>query len=82
LLGSHEEWEFLIQNDLEKRVTKAVNMSKIGSLGVGGTTTVLATFIKVGPQRASGVRILSFRRGAVLIHVALVYCFEIINSLI
>jgi len=62
-LEAMKDGNFLIQNDLEKRVTKAVNMLGIGPLGVGGTNTVLATFIKIGPQRASGVRIVSLRAG-------------------
>ncbi|MBO4909057.1 MAG: fumarate hydratase [Lachnospiraceae bacterium] len=49
------------QSDLEKRITKEVNESGAGPLGVGGKHTVLATFLKVGPQRASGVRIVCLR---------------------
>lgn len=49
-----------IQSDFELEITKRVNESNIGPLGLGGTT-VLATFAKVGPQRASGVRIVALR---------------------
>lgn len=49
------------QSDLEKMVTERVNRYNVGPLGVGGKNTVLATFMKVGPQRASGVRIICFR---------------------
>lgn len=49
-----------IQSDFEKIITKKVNESNIGPLGLGGTS-VLATFAKVGPQRASGVRIVAMR---------------------
>ena len=45
------------QNDMEKEIT-AVG---VGPLGLGGNTTVLATFMKVGPQRASGVRVVCMR---------------------
>ena len=38
-----------------------VNESKTGPLGLGGRHSVLATFAKVGPQRASGVRIVAWR---------------------
>jgi fumarate hydratase subunit alpha len=38
-----------------------VNESNVGALGLGGKTSVLATFAKVGPQRASGVRIVALR---------------------
>lgn len=50
-----------IQNDIEKEITNRLNKSNIGPLGLGGDTTALGTFLKVGPQRASGVRIVSMR---------------------
>lgn len=49
------------QNDMEKEITEKVNEANIGPLGLHGNNTVLATFMKVGPQRASGVRIVSLR---------------------
>lgn len=49
------------QSEFEKRITDAVNSSNVGPLGLHGQTTVLATFMKVGPQRASGVRIVCMR---------------------
>lgn len=49
------------QSEMERRITKRANQSNIGPLGLGGDHTVLATFLKVGPQRASGVRIISIR---------------------
>lgn len=54
---------FLIQSDIEKEITEKVNSAGYGPLGLGGKTTVLGTFVKVGPQRASGVRIVSMRVG-------------------
>ncbi len=54
---------FLIQSDIEKEITDKVNTTGYGPLGLGGKTTVLGTFVKVGPQRASGVRIVSMRVG-------------------
>lgn len=54
---------FLIQSDIEKEITEKVNESGIGPLGLGGKSTVIGTFVKVGPQRASGVRIVSMRVG-------------------
>lgn len=54
---------FLVQSEMEKKVTDAVNKSGYGALGLGGRTTVLGTFIKVGPQRASGIRVVSMRLG-------------------
>ena len=50
-----------IQSELERNITGRVNESKVGALGLGGNTSVLGTFLKVGPQRASGVRIVSIR---------------------
>lgn len=49
------------QSKLEKKITDKINASGIGPLGLGGDTSVLATFLKIGPQRASGVRIVSIR---------------------
>lgn len=55
-LGNYNE-----QSDLEKDITDKVNQANIGPLGLGGKHSVLATFLKVGPQRASGVRIVALR---------------------
>ena len=52
---------FNIQNEMEEDITKRINSRQIGPLGLGGNTTVLGTFLKVGPQRASGVRIVCVR---------------------
>lgn len=49
------------QSDVETLITDRVNQAEIGALGLGGKTSVLATFLKIGPQRASGVRIVSMR---------------------
>lgn len=53
--------DFSKQSDFEKRIAKKVNEANIGPLGLGGKHSVLATFAKVGPQRASGVRIVALR---------------------
>ncbi len=50
-----------IQSEFEQTITDKVNESNVGALGLGGKTSVLATFAKVGPQRASGVRIVALR---------------------
>ena len=50
-----------VQSEMEKEITRRVNEAKIGPLGLGGSTSVLATFMKIGPQRASGVRIVCVR---------------------
>lgn len=56
VFGNHN-----IQSELEKEITARLNKSNIGPLGLGGNTTALGTFLKIGPQRASGVRIVSLR---------------------
>ena len=48
-------------SDKEQYVTDELNKTNIGPLGLGGKTTVLGSFIKIGNQRASGVRIVSVR---------------------
>ena len=53
--------DYDIQSEFEKTITDRVNESNVGALGLGGKTSVLATFAKVGPQRASGVRIVALR---------------------
>ena len=53
--------DFGVQSDLEKEITARVNDCEVGPLGLRGRTSVLATFLKVGPQRASGVRIVAIR---------------------
>ena len=52
---------FSMQSDFEKRITDKVNEAEVGPLGLGGKHSVLATFAKIGPQRASGVRIVALR---------------------
>ena len=53
--------DFSKQTDFERKITEKVNEANIGPLGLGGRHSVLATFAKVGPQRASGVRIVALR---------------------
>ena len=53
--------DFNKQTDFERKITQKVNEANIGPLGLGGKHSVLATFAKVGPQRASGVRIVALR---------------------
>jgi fumarate hydratase subunit alpha len=49
------------QNEMETRITDLVNRARVGPLGLGGKTTALGAMVRVGPQRASGVRIVSAR---------------------
>lgn len=49
------------QSEFENYVTDELNSLNIGPMGLGGKTTVLGSFINVGSQRASGVRIVSIR---------------------
>lgn len=61
MLEAMAKGEFGVQSDFEKRITSKVNEANIGPLGLGGKHSVLATFANIGPQRASGVRIVALR---------------------
>jgi len=61
MLQAMLEGNYSKQNELEKTITNRVNDIGVGALGLGGKTTVLSTFLKVGPQRASGIRVVSLR---------------------
>lgn len=61
MLQAQVDGRYDVQNELEREITRRVNEANIGPLGLGGQTSVLATFMKVGPQRASGVRIVCVR---------------------
>ena len=49
------------QTEWERRITAIVNAQQVGALGLGGDYSVLGTFLKIGPLRASGVRIVCAR---------------------
>ena len=49
------------QSDTEIYVNSRLNDTGIGPLGFGGKTTVLGSYVNVGNQRASGVRIVAIR---------------------
>ncbi len=49
------------QSEVETYVTNKLNETGIGPLGFGGKTTVLGSYVNIGNQRASGVRIVSIR---------------------
>lgn len=49
------------QSEIENHVTSSLNESGIGPMGLGGKTTVLGSYVNIGCQRASGVRIVSVR---------------------
>lgn len=61
MLQAMAESRFGCMNELEQYITDRVNETQTGPLGLGGSTTVLSTFVKIGPQRASGVRIVCLR---------------------
>lgn len=61
MLEAMAKGNYAIQSDFEKCITTKVNEAGIGPLGLGGRYSVLATFAKIGPQRASGVRIVALR---------------------
>lgn len=60
-LEAMKDGRYDVQSDMEKKVTDGVNAAGIGPLGLGGATSVMATFIKVGNMRASGFRVISMR---------------------
>ena len=61
MLQAMAEGNYEQQNEFEQLITSRVNESGTGALGLGGKVSVLGTFMKVGPQRASGVRIVCMR---------------------
>ncbi|MEE9610513.1 MAG: fumarate hydratase [Desulfatiglandales bacterium] len=63
MLEAIKEGSLIQQSDLEKRVTDKINSTNAGPLGLGGKTTALGTFVKIGSFRAGGSRIVSMRLG-------------------
>jgi len=63
VLDAMKEGNLLKQTTLEKRVTDVINKTNVGPLGLGGKTTALGSFVKIGPFRAGGSRIASMRLG-------------------
>lgn len=61
MLQAQVDGKYDIQSEMEQEITRRVNETDIGPLGLHGKTSVIATFMKVGPQRASGVRIVCVR---------------------
>ena len=61
MLQAQVDGKYDLQSEMEQEITRRVNEANIGPLGLGGNTSVIATFMKVGPQRASGVRIVCLR---------------------
>jgi len=49
------------QNEWEQKITNAINTTNVGPLGLGGPHTALGCFLKIGPARASGVRVVTAR---------------------
>ncbi|MBQ5334838.1 MAG: fumarate hydratase [Oscillospiraceae bacterium] len=56
VFGNHD-----VQSEAEQEITRRVNETNIGVLGLHGDTSVLSTFLQIGPQRASGVRVVCMR---------------------
>ena len=61
MLQAQVDGRYDVQSEMEQEITRRVNEADIGPLGLHGKTSVIATFLKVGPQRASGVRIVCVR---------------------
>jgi fumarate hydratase subunit alpha len=63
MLEAMKDANFDQQNQWEQMITDMVNASGAGSLSLQGSVTALGSFIKVGPQRASGQRMVCMRPG-------------------
>lgn len=61
MLQAQVDGKYDIQSEMELEITRRVNAADIGPLGLHGKASVIATFMMVGPQRASGVRIVCVR---------------------
>lgn len=61
MLQAQVDGRYNVQSKMEQEITDRVNKADIGPLGLHGRFSVIATFLKVGPQRASGVRIVCVR---------------------
>lgn len=61
MLQAQVDGKYDVQSEMEQEITRRVNEANVGPLGLHGDTSVIATFMKVGPQRASGVRIVCVR---------------------
>jgi len=61
MLQAQVDGKYDIQSEMEQEITRRVNKANIGPLELHGGTSVIATFMKVGPQRASGARIVCVR---------------------
>ena len=61
MLQAMADGDYAKQNDFEREITQRINETGVGALGLGGDYSVLASFVRVGPQRASGVRIVCMR---------------------
>lgn len=49
------------QDEIERLVTDVVNATGTGPIGLRGSVTALGSFVRVGPARASGVRVVCMR---------------------
>jgi fumarate hydratase subunit alpha len=63
MLEALKDGNFDIQNEEEQYITDKLNESGVGPLAIGGKATALAAFMKIGPQRASGIRAVTLRMG-------------------
>lgn len=62
-LAAALEGDFTRQSPWEAKITEMVNNTGVGPLGLGRSVTALGSFVRIGPARASGVRIVSLRLG-------------------
>lgn len=63
MLEAMRDCDMSVQSEWEQWLTDAVNETEVGPLNLGGKFTALRSFIRIGPQRASGVRVVCMRLG-------------------
>lgn len=61
MLEAMKDGSLADQSDMEQEFTESINRTNVGPLGLKGKTTALGSFIKVGPFRAGGTRMVCMR---------------------
>ncbi len=61
MVQAQVDGKYDVQSEFEQEISRRVNESGVGALGLGGDVSVIGTFAKIGPQRASGVRVVCLR---------------------
>jgi fumarate hydratase subunit alpha len=61
MLEAMKDGDLMSQTEVEREFTDRINQTNVGPLGLKGKTTALGSFIKIGPFRAGGTRIVCMR---------------------